>query len=196
LPEQAAPAAQLATQLKPVDPELLKDVVGNPAKVEKQGEPDKKASADEELETAQTNDQPVDTPEVTLQASPAARVSGKPEHATEDSNTQNVAQARGERPVSGHSHDDVPAPPADTLAPQRAPADTSTPLMASTQTHAPSNTARSAPLVSQPDPQAAAIPLAGLAIEIAGKALAGKNRFEIQWRYGLKGSKFLSEPFR
>jgi flagellar hook-length control protein FliK len=52
--------------------------------------------------------------------------------------------------------------------------------MASTQTHAPSNTARSAPLVSQPDPQAAAIPLAGLAIEIAGKALAGKNRFEIR----------------
>jgi hypothetical protein len=37
LPEQAAPAAQLATQLKPVDPELLKGVVGNPAKVEKQG---------------------------------------------------------------------------------------------------------------------------------------------------------------
>jgi len=73
LPEQAAPAAQLATQLKPLDPELLKDVVGKPAKVEKQGEPDKKASADEGLETAQTSDQPVDTPEATLQASPAAR---------------------------------------------------------------------------------------------------------------------------
>jgi len=34
--------------------------------------------------------------------------------------------------------------------------------------------------VSQPGPQAAAIPLAGVAVEIAGKALAGKNRFEIR----------------
>jgi hypothetical protein len=91
LPEQAAPAAQLATQLKPLDPELLKDVVGKPAKVEKQGKPDKKASADEELETAQTSDQPVDTPEATLQASPAARGSGKPQHATEDSDSQQTA---------------------------------------------------------------------------------------------------------
>jgi hypothetical protein len=56
LPEQAAPAAQLATQLKPIDPELLKAVVGKQAKVEKQGEPDKKASANEEFETAQTSD--------------------------------------------------------------------------------------------------------------------------------------------
>src|SRR4029453_8242140 len=31
-PEQAATAAQLATQRKPVDPELLKDVVGKPSK--------------------------------------------------------------------------------------------------------------------------------------------------------------------
>jgi len=60
------------------------------------------------------------------------------------------------------------------------PVDNSTPLMASTQTHAASDAARSAPLVSQPDPQATAIPVAGLAIEIAGKALAGKNRFEIR----------------
>jgi flagellar hook-length control protein FliK len=180
LPEQAAPAAQLATQLKPLDPELLKDVVGKPAKVEKQGEPDKKASADEGLETAQTSDQPVDTPEATLQASPAARGSGKPQHATEDSDSQHVAQARGEQSVGDHSHGDTPAPPTDKLVPQRGPVDNSTPLMASTQMHAASNAARSAPLVSQPDPQAAAIPVAGLAIEIAGKALAGKNRFEIR----------------
>ena len=180
LPEQAAPTAQLATQLKPVDPELLKDVVGKPAKVEKQGESDKKASANEELETAQAGDRPVDTPEATIQASPHEEGSGKPQHATGDSDAQHVAQARGERPVSGHSQDDVPAPTADTLGPQRAPVDISTPLMASTQAHAPSNAARFTPLVSQPDPQAAAIPVAGLAIEIAGKALAGKNRFEIR----------------
>lgn len=33
---------------------------------------------------------------------------------------------------------------------------------------------------AQPAPQAAAIPLSGVAVEIAGKALAGKNRFEIR----------------
>jgi flagellar hook-length control protein FliK len=180
LPEQAAPAAQLATQLKPVDPELLKDVVGKPAKVEKQGESDKKASANEQLETGQTSDQPVDMPEAALRASPAAQDSGKARHPADDSDTPHIAQARGELPVSSHSHDDMPAPPADNLVPQRGVADTSTPLMASTQTHAASNAARSATLVSQPDPQTAAIPVAGLAIEIAGKALAGKNRFEIR----------------
>jgi flagellar hook-length control protein FliK len=180
LPEQAAPAAQLATQLKPLDPELLKEVVGKQAKVEKQGEPDKNASANEELETGQASDQPVGTPEATLQASPAARGSGKQLHATEDSDLQHIAQARGERPVSDHSNGDVPAPPPDNPVPQRGLADNSTPVMASTQTHAASNAARSAPLFSQPDPHQPAIPVAGLAIEIAGKALAGKNRFEIR----------------
>jgi hypothetical protein len=179
LPEQAAPAAQLATQLKPIDPELLMDVVGKYAKVEKQGEPYKKASANEELETGQASDQPVGTP-ATLQASPAARGSGKQLHATEDSDLQHIAQARGEQPVSDHSHSDMPAPPADNLVPQRGLPDPSTPLMASTQTHAASNAAKAGTLVSQPDLQPAAIAVAGLAIEIAGKALAGKNRFEIR----------------
>ena len=180
LPEQAAPAAQIATQLKPLKPELVKEVVGKQAAVEKQGEPNKKASANEQLETAQTSDQPVDTPEATLQASPAAQGSGKPQHATGDSDTRHVAQARGEGPVSGPSHDDMPSPPADNLVPQRGLADTSTPLMASTQTHAASNAAKAATLVTQPDLQPAAISVAGLAIEIAGKALAGKNWFEIR----------------
>jgi flagellar hook-length control protein FliK len=52
--------------------------------------------------------------------------------------------------------------------------------MASTQTHAASNAARAATPVTQPDLQPAAISVAGLAIEITGKALAGKNRFEIR----------------
>ena len=41
---------------------------------------------------------------------------------------------------------------------------------------APANPAAPAP----PAAQAAAVPLAGVAIEIAGQALAGKNRFEIR----------------
>jgi flagellar hook-length control protein FliK len=38
----------------------------------------------------------------------------------------------------------------------------------------------SATSASIPAPPAAAVPLAGLAVEIAGKTLAGKNRFEIR----------------
>jgi flagellar hook-length control protein FliK len=42
------------------------------------------------------------------------------------------------------------------------------------------NTATPAAPALQPSPQPAVIPLSGVAIEIAGKALAGKNRFEIR----------------
>jgi flagellar hook-length control protein FliK len=50
----------------------------------------------------------------------------------------------------------------------------------STQPHSLSTAATSPALPSQPGSQPATVPLAGLAIEIAGKALAGKNRFEIR----------------
>lgn len=50
----------------------------------------------------------------------------------------------------------------------------------STAPHASQNAAAPATLVSQPGPQPAAVPLSGVAIEIAGKAVAGKNRFEIR----------------
>ena len=39
---------------------------------------------------------------------------------------------------------------------------------------------RAAPPAPQSGPQSGIVPIAGLAIEIAGKALAGKNRFEIR----------------
>jgi hypothetical protein len=42
LPEQAAPAAQVATQLRPLDPDLLKAVVGKQSDLGKQGDADRK----------------------------------------------------------------------------------------------------------------------------------------------------------
>jgi flagellar hook-length control protein FliK len=74
----------------------------------------------------------------------------------------------------------VPSTPTDNLVSQKGSVDASTPLIGSTQAHAASSAARSAALVAQPDPQPTAVPIGGLAIEIAGKALAGKNRFEIR----------------
>ena len=180
LPEQAAPAAQFATQLKPLDPELLKEVVGRQANVGKQSEASKKAAGTEQIETDQVSDEPVDAPDLALESSAPAHVSGKPQPSTGDSDAQRIVQARGELPVSDHSHNDVPSTPTDNLVPQKGSVDASTPLIGSTQAHAASSAARSAALVAQPDSQPTAVPIGGVAIEIAGKALAGKNRFEIR----------------
>jgi flagellar hook-length control protein FliK len=166
------PAAQFATQPKPLDPELLKEVVGRQANVGKQSEASKKAAGTEQIETDQVSDEPVDAPDLALESSAPAHVSGKPQPSTGDSDAQRIVQARGELPVSDHSHNDVPSTPTDNLVSQKGS------VIGSTQAHAASSAARSAALVAQPDPQPTAV--GGLAIEIAGKALAGKNRFEIR----------------
>jgi chemotaxis protein MotD len=176
LPEQAAPAAQVATQLKPLDPELLKAVVGKQADAGKQGDPGKKANAGEQIEIGQSSDEIVDDPDLA-----PAHARGKPQPATSESDKQVVAQARGEVPANGgQSGTDAPALPADAnITVQKGIPDTSPPVIVSTQPLAASSAAP-VTLVSQTGPQPAVVPPAGLAIEIAGKALAGKNRFEIR----------------
>ncbi|MBI2714809.1 MAG: flagellar hook-length control protein FliK [Rhizobiales bacterium] len=99
-----------------------------------------------------------------------------------------IAQARGEAPLGEHANTAYRATPAQANAALTADAMTAAPkagtdaaspiaLTAPLQTTAPAGptTAASAPM-----PLPAAIPLAGVAIEIAGKALAGKNYFEIR----------------
>jgi len=99
-----------------------------------------------------------------------------------------IAQARGEAPHGEHANTAHHATPAQaqaalaadamTVAPKAA-IDVAPPLAhtAPLQTTAP---AGPNPAASAPMPQPAAIPFAGVAIEIAGKALAGKNHFEIR----------------
>ena len=107
----------------------------------------------------------------------AAPADGKPQPASgtadKPSDTQTVTTSpAGHQPAplttGAHAADakaaDAAAPPAATAQPQSA---------APAQAAAP-------PAPPQPLPQAAAIPLSGVAIEIAGKALAGKNHFEIR----------------
>lgn len=110
---------------------------------------------------------------------------GKPQPAASDNDgdKEHVAQARGEVPAKGHQIDtDGPRPvsagDASVTTPKTT-ADTAQPAVLNTSqitTSAPSTPASTI----QPPPLAAAIPLAGLAVDIAGKALAGKNRFEIR----------------
>ncbi|MBI3704171.1 MAG: flagellar hook-length control protein FliK [Rhizobiales bacterium] len=96
--------------------------------------------------------------------------------------------ARGEAPrgeLADTAHRSTPAQAnaalaADTMtAAPKAGADVAPPIAhtAPLQTTAP---AAPTPAASAPLPQPAAIPFAGVAVEIAGKALAGKNYFEIR----------------
>ena len=99
-----------------------------------------------------------------------------------------IAQARGEAPHGEHANTAHLATPAQANAALAADAMTAAPKagidVAPPLAHtAPLQTTASAgpnPTASAPMPQPAVIPFAGVAIEIAGKALAGKNHFEIR----------------
>lgn len=180
LPEQAAPAAQIATQLKPVDPELLKAVVGKQAGAQKQGDADKKADVGEQIDAGQTADGILDEG-LAAKANPPAHANAKPQSAQGDGDKQLIAQARGEGSSPGGRADVPPGLAADANAgTPKGIAEASQPPIPSSQVHAVSNAAPPATIAPQPGAQPVAVPLAGLAVEIAGKALAGKNRFEIR----------------
>jgi flagellar hook-length control protein FliK len=175
LPEQAAPVAENATQSKPLDPELLKVVAGKPVDARKQ------ADSAEPIDADQSADETTDDSQLSVKIAPQPPVD-KPQIATTESD-QHATQARGEIPAKGERvAPDAPmtiSADANATAPNTG--DTSVqPTIATPAMHATQAAAAPAALVSQSGPQAAAVPLAGVAIEIASKALAGKNRFEIR----------------
>jgi len=107
----------------------------------------------------------------------AAPADGKPQPASPDkrSDAQTVT-------TSPADHQPAPLTTGVHTADAKTP-DTAVPPPAATaqpQTAAPAQTTAQAAATPQPLPQAAAIPVSGLGIEIAGRALAGKNRFEIR----------------
>ena len=119
---------------------------------------------------------------LTADAAPQ-RTEGKPQTESGDGEKQHVSQGWGDFMTTSHRSDAaVPTPPgANVSAELKTSNDVPTQLpIPSTTPHASENAAAPATLVSQPGPQPAAVPLSGVAIEIAGKALAGKNRFEIR----------------
>lgn len=103
---------------------------------------------------------------------------GKPHHAAApEGDKQANAQARGEAPAHRGaaeaptaSTDAAVAPKADALPTQ--------PITA--PSHVSASAPATAPTVAATAAQTAAVPLPGVAVEIAGKALAGKNHFEIR----------------
>jgi flagellar hook-length control protein FliK len=136
-----------------------------------------------QIETDQPTTETDDTFQILTKDAAPQRTEDKPQIESGDGGKQHVSQGRGDFMTASHRSDAaVPAPPgANVSAEAKAANDVPTQLpIPSTTPHASGNAAAPATLVSQPGPQPAAIPLSGVAIEIAGKAFAGKNRFEIR----------------
>lgn len=173
--QQIASAAVTGLQLKALD-------ANAPKAVGKKIDGGKSADAGQQTEADQPVDAIADGTQPTTKGSQEAHTD-KPQLTVSENDKTHVAEARGEPSVNGHhGNPDAQAPvTADSgLATPKIIADTGTQQSVQTgTTQATSNAATLATLVSQPVPQAVAIPLSGVAMEIAGKALEGKNRFEI-----------------
>lgn len=125
--------------------------------------------------------------EALVQKAANAQADAKPVHtAATNADKEQIAQARGETPAHAQRHqaDAAPAVQADASAPAPKAPEHVAPQLLPAQTHALSNpTAAAAVAAAQPAQvarQEPALPLNGVAVEIASKASEGKNRFEIR----------------
>jgi flagellar hook-length control protein FliK len=108
-----------------------------------------------------------DTKIVTADRGSAAKPETQEHHAKIDATATLVGSAGGMTPTGG----DTGAAGQATVAAA---------ATATAQATGASGTTATSPQAAPAAPQAAAVPLAGLAIEIAGRAQAGKNNFEIR----------------
>jgi len=117
----------------------------------------------------------------------ASHTGDKQQAGAGDADTQRAAQAHSEALTGSHAPLDASAPAAahpgvdvNASSSQIASNALLQPATSSAPQQATDPTVMAANLASQQNPQAVAVPIAGVAVEIAGKALAGKNRFEIR----------------
>ncbi|MGB9385043.1 MAG: flagellar hook-length control protein FliK [Pseudolabrys sp.] len=164
-----------ASTLKGLDP------VDSKAGTGKQTAAEKKTDVETQVDTD------VSTPETMADSQPAAITPqshvAKPQYAPSDSDKEHITQARGEG-VSD-SHRDMDASPTLSGGPTGAAPSVSADASAtSTMVTEPARTSPDTTTppatVAQPGALPAGIPFGGLAVEIAGRAIAGKNRFEIR----------------
>jgi flagellar hook-length control protein FliK len=179
--QQPAPAslADAAPKISQLGTDLPKAAVGKKADDGKA----KQVDADDQFKTDQPPAETDDAFHILTQDAAPKHVEGKAQTGPDEGDKHHVSQGRGEFITPSHRFDaGAPTPPgADVSAAAKTSNDVPTqPPIPSSAPHASENAAAPATLVSQPGPQPAAVPLSGVAIEIAGKALAGKNRFEIR----------------
>ena len=147
----------------------------------------KQAAAEKKTDVEAQVDTDVSTPETTGDSQPAAKVmpqsANKPQLAPSDSDKEHVTQARGESVSDSHRNMDAPpalsGDPAGAAPNVSANASATSTMVSEPARTIPATTATPAP-VAQPGALPAGIPFGGLAVEIAGRAIAGKNRFEIR----------------
>ncbi len=126
---------------------------------------------------------PADDPKLSAKAAFDLQSNGKPQSAAGDADKPAADHPRDEAPATIHHASVESAPPIATDAQTAAPRTISdvappAPLTPPARDVSAAPTTPTAPVV--PAAQSAAVPLAGVAIEIAGMAQAGKNHFEIR----------------
>ncbi|MGB6351916.1 MAG: flagellar hook-length control protein FliK [Pseudolabrys sp.] len=173
--DAAAILAAGAPSLNGADSATPKGGIGKPANGAKKVDDDKQAGADQ-----LTADATIESPLPTKVA--PQQHADKSQSSPTENDKDHIAAARGEVPTNTHRGEaDAPAQvsaDAGINAPKLSADATQPAIVNTTQTTAP---ATSNPVFATPAaPLAPSIPLAGLAIDIAGKALEGKNRFEIR----------------
>ena len=148
----------------------------------------KQAAAEKKTDVETQVDTDVSTPETMADSQPAAKVTpqshvAKPQFAPSDSDKEHITQARGEGVSDSHRNMDA----SPTLSGDPAGAAPNVTADASATSTMVSEPARAIPATATPPAPAAqlgalpaGIPFGGLAVEIAGRAIAGKNRFEIR----------------
>jgi chemotaxis protein MotD len=177
--QQLALVADATPKMKQLGVDVPKAAVGKKVEDGK----GKQADASDQIETDQPAAETDDALQILTKDATPQHAEGKPQTGTGDGEKHHVSQGRGDFITPSHRSDTgAPTPPgAEVSATAKTLNDVLTqPPIPSSAPHASENAAAPATLVSQPGPQPAAVPLSGVAIEIAGKALAGKNRFEIR----------------
>jgi len=180
LQQLAVVADAIPNKIKLPDEDLQKAVAGKKAEDGKGKQVDGADRIEADQPIAETDDA---FQTLTKEVAPQ-RAEGNPQNESSDGDKQHDPQVRSDTVTSNHRPDvSGPAPTGNTdlAGAAKVSADTTTQLpIPSIATHSTATAAAPAAPTLQATPQPVAVPLSGVAIEIAGKALAGKNRFEIR----------------
>ena len=178
--QKLALVADATPKMNQLGGDLPKAIVGKKADDGKA----KQVDADDQVKTDQSTDKTDDAFQILNKDAAPQDAESKAQTETSDGDKQHVPQARGDAVTKIHRPDasgSGPAGNSDLAGTAKVSADTTAQLsIPSTTTHSIANAASAAAPTLQPGPQPVAVPISGVAIEIAGKALAGKNRFEIR----------------
>lgn len=175
--QQVELTADATLSLKAVEPGPAKTAGGKQTATDKPVDGDAPVDPDPSADASAGDAQ--------LTAKPAGQAhTDKPQLTLSDNDKQHISQARGEAQATS----DRPAADAKVALSAdagSAPANTGdTPAQPALQAASTNASAPTTPQAADLNPpatlQAAPVPLNGIAVEIAGKALAGKNRFEIR----------------